>query len=77
MSFGISVGRAIGKVAACAVDGAIVSVGMAGKFGADVVTGSQVGYEEQRVRNRARYEQMLAAKKVELALAAKTQPIAA
>jgi hypothetical protein len=31
----------------------------------------EVGFEEQRVRNRARYEQMLAAKKVELALAAK------
>lgn len=77
MSFGISVGRVIGTVAALAVDSAIVGAGMAGGFASDVVTGTQVGYEEQRLRNKAKYDAAIAAKRVEQALAAKVQPVTA
>lgn len=49
-SFGIKLGRGIGYAAAATVHGAAVAVTATGKFGADVVTGTTVGYSEHSER---------------------------
>lgn len=48
MSFGITLGRAAGKLGALAVEGSVRAAQGAGKFGADIVEGAESGFEEKR-----------------------------
>ena len=50
MTFANSIGRAIGSSAAYVGHAAAVSVKSSGKFGAEVVTGTQLGYAEHSAR---------------------------
>lgn len=47
MSFGNKLGRGLGTLGALAVEGAVRGASAAGQFGADVVEGTQQGYEEK------------------------------
>lgn len=51
MSIGIKLGRAIGASAALIGEGAIRAASGAGRFGNDLVEGSQLGYAEQSAKN--------------------------
>lgn len=45
---GVVIGRGIGRLGAYALEGAVRSAQGAGRFGADIVTGAETGYAEQR-----------------------------
>lgn len=49
-SFGITLGRGLGKIGALAVEGAVRGAYNAGQFGADVVEGTQQGYAERHAQ---------------------------
>ena len=51
MSFGLKVGRAIGKSAALVGEGAVRGAQGLGQFGEDVAAGAQQGYEQQHAAN--------------------------
>lgn len=50
MSFGKSVGRAIGASAAYAAHATVVTAKATGRFGEDVVAGAKAGYSENAAR---------------------------
>lgn len=50
MSFGTSVGRAIGASAAYAAHATVVTAKATGRFGEDVVAGTKAGYSENAKR---------------------------
>lgn len=60
MTFGIRVGSFIGSSAALAVHGVKAGASYTGQFGADVVTGAQVGYAGKTAALVAKREQLLA-----------------
>lgn len=77
MSIGLKLGRALGAGAALVGEGAIRAANGAGRFGQDLVTGTEEGYTTQAAKNlvsRAagvkRREEALAAYKAKLALEA-------
>ena len=74
MSFGIRVGRAIGAGAALAVEGGVRGVSGLGRFGADVVSGTEQGYTERSAQLRITRDAKTAARNA--ALAALASPVA-
>ena len=76
MSLGLKLGRAIGAGAALVGEGAVRTALGAGRFGNDLVEGTQLGYAEQAAKNLAsraagvkRREEAVAAFKAKQALA--------
>jgi len=67
MSFGIKVGRLIGSTAALVVEGSIRGAQGLGSFGADVVTGTEVGFAEKRAAMIASREEFMAKRRAECA----------
>lgn len=76
MSFGIKVGRAIGAGAALAVEGAVRGANGLGRFGADVVTGTEQGYAERSAQLRITRAAKDAARKAALAALAAQHTVA-
>lgn len=79
-SFGITLGRGIGKLGALAVEGAVRGAYNAGQFGADVVEGTQQGYAERHAqllitREQKRAEALAAREALKVAHSAAMTPI--
>ena len=55
-TFGLTIGRALGRTAATAVHGAAVAATYTGNFGKDVATGSALAYTEHSLRLAAQRE---------------------
>ena len=53
---GIKIGRFIGRTGAYALEGVVRIAEGSGRFGADVLTGVEEGYDEQRVKLLAQRE---------------------
>jgi hypothetical protein len=79
MSFGIKVGRAIGAGAALVVEGSVRGATGLGRFGNDVVTGAEQGYEERSAQLRITREAARVKREAQLAAmkAAHTEALAA
>ena len=70
---GIKLGRFIGRTGAYALEGVVRIAEGSGRFGADVLTGVEEGYEEQRVKLLA--QRAAAAAKRDALLAAGPTPV--
>ena len=80
MSFGLKVGRAIGKSAALVGEGAVRGAQGLGQFGNDVLEGTQQGFEQQRALNlinRAKADAVRAEKLAAAKAALAAQPMVA